>query len=255
MIVGILLLVVAIINIMEAFRKQKNKLIFRTCNYLVFPVVYLICCLFNIFGDINLYLYGMIIVIIEKLLYLFMKKKLVFQLEKLEYRIWIRKIRNTITETALILKAIQIFIICRADITMQRWEEFLRRNLVKRYMNKYHKHVCITSEIQDNAYDELMNWLESKCDSFSFCLPHFGKVVVTESNADIYPEYEIGYVEEDEESKKDYEQYRRRVQKYLENISEYIIENYVDIEYCETISGYEKEIFIIKFNNITKKFF
>ena len=50
MIVGILLLVVAIINIMEAFRKQKNKLIFRTCNYLVFPVVYLICCLFNIFG-------------------------------------------------------------------------------------------------------------------------------------------------------------------------------------------------------------
>ena len=58
-----------------------------------------------------------------------------------------------------------------------------------------------------------------------------------------------------EESKKDYEQYRRRVQKYLENISEYIIENYVDIEYCETISGYEKEIFIIKFNNITKKFF
>ena len=159
------------------------------------------------------------------------------------------------TEVALILKAIQIFIICRADITMQRWEEFLRRNLVKRYMNKYHKHVCITSEIQDNAYDELMNWLESKCDSFSFCLPHFGKVVVTESNADIYPEYEIGYVEEDEESKKDYEQYRRRVQKYLENISEYIIENYVDIEYCETISGYEKEIFIIKFNNITKKFF
>lgn len=111
------------------------------------------------------------------------------------------------------------------------------------------------SEIQDNAYDELMNWLESKCDSFSFCLPHFGKVVVTESNADIYPEYEIGYVEEDEESKKDYEQYRRRVQKYLENISEYIIENYVDIEYCETISGYEKEIFIIKLNNITKKFF
>lgn len=126
---------------------------------------------------------------------------------------------------------------------------------MKRYMNKYHKHVCITSEIQDNAYDELMNWLESKCDSFSFCLPHFGKVVVTESNADIYPEYEIGYVEEDEESKKDYEQYRRIVQKYLENISEYIIENYVDIEYCETISGYEKEIFIIKFNNITKKFF
>ena len=116
-------------------------------------------------------------------------------------------------------------------------------------MNKYHKHVCITSEIQDNAYDELINWLESKCDSFSFCLSHFGKVVVTESNADIYPEYEIGYVEEDEESKKDYEQYRRRVQKYLENISEYIIENYVDIEYCETISGYEKEIFIIKFNN------
>ena len=51
MIVGILLLVVAIINIMEAFRKQKIKLIFRTCNYLVFPVVYLICCLFNIFGD------------------------------------------------------------------------------------------------------------------------------------------------------------------------------------------------------------
>ena len=36
---------------------------------------------------------------------------------------------------------------------------------------------------------------------------------------DIYSEYEIGYVEEDEESKKDYEQYRRRVQKYLENIS------------------------------------
>lgn len=162
---------------------------------------------------------------------------------------------TTMTEVTQILKAIQIFIICRADITMQRWEEFLRRNLVKMYMNKYHKHVCITSEIQDNAYDELMNWLESKCDSFSFCLPHFGKVVVTESNADIYPEYEIGYVEEDEESKKDYEQYRRRVQKYLENISEYIIENYVDIEYCETISGYEKEIFIIKFNNITKKFF
>ncbi len=74
MIVGILLLVVAIINIMEAVRKQKNKLIFRTCNYLVFPVVYLICCLFNIFGDINLYLYGMIIVIIEKLLYLFCTK-------------------------------------------------------------------------------------------------------------------------------------------------------------------------------------
>ena len=45
------------------------------------------------------------------------------------------------------------------------------------------------------------------------------------------------------------------MQKYLENISEYIIENYVDTEYCETISGYEKEIFIIKFNNITKKFF
>ena len=45
------------------------------------------------------------------------------------------------------------------------------------------------------------------------------------------------------------------MQKYLENISEYIIENYVDIEYCETISGYEKEIFIIKFNNIIKKFF
>ena len=123
---------------------------------------------------------------------------------------------------ALILKAIQIFIICRADITMQRWEEFLRRNLVKRYMNKYHKHVCITSEIQDNAYDELMNWLESKCDSFSFCLPHFGKVVVTESNADIYPEYEIGYVEEDEESKKDYEQYRRKcknIWKIFQNIS------------------------------------
>ena len=75
MIVGVLLLIVAIINIIEALRRQKNKLIFRICNYLVFPVVYLICCLFNIFGDINLYLYGMIIVIIEKLLYLFIAKK------------------------------------------------------------------------------------------------------------------------------------------------------------------------------------
>ena len=86
-----------------------------------------------------------------------------FQLEKLEYRIWIRKIRNTITEVALILKAIQIFIICRVDITMQRWEEFLRRNLVKRYMNKYHKHVCITSEIQDNAHERICEFYsESK---------------------------------------------------------------------------------------------
>ena len=75
MIVGILLLVVEIINIMEAYRKQMNKLIFRTCNYFVFRVFYLIFCLFNIFGDINLYLYGMIIVIIEKLLYLFIIKK------------------------------------------------------------------------------------------------------------------------------------------------------------------------------------
>ena len=63
---------------------------------------------------------------------------------------------------------------------------------------------------------KLMNWLESKCDSFSFCLPHFGKVVVTESNADIYPEYEIGYVEERRRSKKIMKQYRRRVQKCLE---------------------------------------
>ena len=37
-------------------------------------------------------------------------------------------------------------------------------------------------------------------------LTSFCKRVVTESNAEIYPEYEIGYVEEDEESKKDYEQ-------------------------------------------------
>ena len=53
-------------------------------NYYVDPTMvvgstyfdsYLICCLFNIFGDINLYLYGMIIVIIEKLLYLFIIKK------------------------------------------------------------------------------------------------------------------------------------------------------------------------------------
>ena len=43
-------------------------------NYSVF-LYDLICCLFNIFGDINLYLYGMIIVIIEKLLYLFIIKK------------------------------------------------------------------------------------------------------------------------------------------------------------------------------------
>lgn len=75
MIVGVLLLIVAIINIIEALRRQKNKLIFRICNYLMFPVVYLICCLFNIFGDINLYLYGMIIVIIEKIFYLFFVKK------------------------------------------------------------------------------------------------------------------------------------------------------------------------------------
>lgn len=125
---------------------------------------------------------------------------------------------------------------------------------MKKYMNKYYKHIFVTSEVRDDVYDELINWLVSKCDSFSFCLPHFGKVVVTESNAEIYPEYEIGYVEEDEESKKDYELYRRKVQEYLKSISEYIIENYVDTEYCESISGYEKEIFIIKFSNVTKKF-
>ena len=122
-------------------------------------------------------------------------------------------------------------------------------------MSRYRKHILVTSEIRDDVYDELINWLQKNCDSFSFCLPHFGKVVVTESNAEAYPEYEIGYVEEDDESKKNFEQYRSKVRGYLENIAEYIIADYTDTKYCETISGYEKEIFMIEFNNITKMFF
>lgn len=76
MIVGILLVIVAIINTIGAIKdKQKNVEVFLIINYWVFPVVYIVCYFCVVVFDISLFWYGMIVVIIEKSLYLVWRKK------------------------------------------------------------------------------------------------------------------------------------------------------------------------------------
>lgn len=113
----------------------------------------------------------------------------------------------------------------------------------------------IIDEISGEKYTKLIDFLCSKCNTFSFSIPNFSKTVVTEENADMLSEYEIGYIEEDKEGKEDYRKYRTHIQKYLDSISKYVIKNYYTTEYCRSISAYEKEIYTIELNEVTREFF
>lgn len=70
MVVGLLLIIFAVINSIGLL-KQNKFLIFKIINYWTFPIIYTICYCCVIFANISIYLYGMIILLIEKIIYLF----------------------------------------------------------------------------------------------------------------------------------------------------------------------------------------
>lgn len=117
------------------------------------------------------------------------------------------------------------------------------------------KHFCITSEISGELYDKVIDFLMTQCDQFAFCVPNLGKTLINESNAKYFPEYKIGYTEMDDDWVEDYNRYRVNIKKYLDSISEHIKNHYIDTIYCDSISEYEKEIFLIELNDDTRKFF
>ena len=61
--------------------------------------------------------------------------------------------------------------------------------------------ITIVDDISGNAYDELIEYLIRKCNSFLFHLPNMGKMLINERNAELLPEYSVGYTEERNQEK------------------------------------------------------
>ena len=75
MIIGLLLIIIALVNTIEMKNKDDKIPMFTIINCWTFPVVYVFCFLVGIFFDHSCYIYGLMAIVIEKVIYYFAKKK------------------------------------------------------------------------------------------------------------------------------------------------------------------------------------
>ena len=105
----------------------------------------------------------------------------------------------------------------------------------------------IISSIIDKSYYRLIDYALMRCDVFTFHVPNYNKICVTEKNKECYPEYDVGYVKTDE-SNDDFIIYKNNVASKIEPLQKSFIHNYYDVEYMGSIFGYESEITLVDFN-------
>lgn len=113
--------------------------------------------------------------------------------------------------------------------------------------------ITIIGHICGNVYCEILNELFKRSDSFLFHLPNMGKMLVNERNIEYFPEYELGYTEEDNQEK--HISYIKQVQPYLEIIKNDIIESHIDTGYLNQVSNIEMEVFRVSISENSKAFF
>lgn len=113
--------------------------------------------------------------------------------------------------------------------------------------------ITIVNDIRGNAYNELIEYLIRKCDSFLFHLPNMGKLLINERNAEFFPEYSVGYTEEKDQEK--HRRYIKKVEPLLDIISNDITERWKDTGYLDQTSNIEMEIFQILISEQTCMFF
>lgn len=110
--------------------------------------------------------------------------------------------------------------------------------------------------IIDSQYYSLISYLFKRCDMISFCLPNFGLNIVTEKNKQAFPPHTpMGLYEKNEDF--DFEAYKNKVLEYMKDsgIPNYIIHEYEDVEYCESIRAYLSKIYYVSFVEDTIGFF
>lgn len=111
----------------------------------------------------------------------------------------------------------------------------------------------LIGSLKGHIYDELINLLIKKSDSFLFHLPNMGKTIVNKRNAELMPEYPIGYSYEEDQDL--HIAYIEKMNIYLNLIKSDIIKHYIDTGYLDQVSSNEIEVFYAAISERTKIFF
>ena len=114
--------------------------------------------------------------------------------------------------------------------------------------------IQIICEISNKKHKGLIEWLFTKCDMFTFAVPDFSKPTDLLRNESCSDEAICCFGECSEEEKQDIIDYNNKVAEKIAPIKKCVLKNYFDAFYCGFCNGYEKEIFIVEFNNDTKDF-
>lgn len=95
--------------------------------------------------------------------------------------------------------------------------------------------------------------LIERSDSYLFHLPNMGKILINERNAEYFPQYPLGYTQEEDQDS--HAVYIKRMKWHIDLIKEDIIESHIDTGYLNQTSNSELEIYHVAISERTLGFF
>lgn len=99
-------------------------------------------------------------------------------------------------------------------------------------------------------YHQLLDYLLSKCDSFSFCVPNYEARI----KFDNWDEAKAQYIKQRHTLNRNNDkfiEYHKQIGNLLDSLKKYEIGHYFDVDYIEQTYSYEIEAFVYKYNSET----
>lgn len=112
--------------------------------------------------------------------------------------------------------------------------------------------MLIFYECNKNQTRLLLAFLLSKCDFFTFCLPNYGTIFRMSDPSNVFKEYEL--VKDNlERDNVDFLVYKQKVSSIINRFSDDTIKTFCSIQYYDYLCNYEKEIYLVRYNDKTFK--
>lgn len=104
----------------------------------------------------------------------------------------------------------------------------------------------VFEDIRGEKYQRLIAYLLNKCDTFTFCLPDFGKrAYFHHESGSFLDKYYVSSLDDG----LPFQTYKTRVAPKVELVKDHLRKVFCDIKYCTNLYDREREIYVVKIDS------
>lgn len=109
----------------------------------------------------------------------------------------------------------------------------------------------ITNGIANKKYNDILDFISTRCDMFTFCIPDYNYRIITEQNKHLFCDNDTQEtIMKDISSSRDlYNAYEERTKSIRESLLTYLVRSYNDVIYLDQIRQYKMTIYLYAINS------